>query len=37
LKDLIALKKIGVEAAVVGKALYEDRFTLKEAIEAGGN
>jgi len=37
LKDLIALKKIGVEAAVVGKALYEERFTLKEAIEAGGS
>jgi phosphoribosylformimino-5-aminoimidazole carboxamide ribotide isomerase len=33
LKDLIALKRVGVDAAVVGKALYEGRFTLKEAIE----
>ena len=34
LNDLIALKRVGVEAAVVGKALYEGRFTLKEAIKA---
>ena len=34
LNDLIALKNVGVEGAVVGKALYEDRFTLKEAIKA---
>ncbi len=33
LDDLIALKKIGVEGVVVGKALYERKFTLKEAIE----
>jgi phosphoribosylformimino-5-aminoimidazole carboxamide ribotide isomerase len=33
LDDLIALKKVDVEGAVVGKALYEGRFTLKEAIE----
>ncbi|MGF3522027.1 MAG: 1-(5-phosphoribosyl)-5-[(5-phosphoribosylamino)methylideneamino]imidazole-4-carboxamide isomerase [Candidatus Bathyarchaeia archaeon] len=33
LKDLVALKKIGVTGAVVGKALYEGRFTLKEAIK----
>jgi phosphoribosylformimino-5-aminoimidazole carboxamide ribotide isomerase len=33
LKDLIALKKIGVAGVVVGKALYEGRFTLKEAID----
>ena len=26
---------MGVEGAIVGKALYEQRFTLKEAIEAG--
>jgi phosphoribosylformimino-5-aminoimidazole carboxamide ribotide isomerase len=32
LNDLIALKNVGVEGAVVGKALYEGRFTLKEAI-----
>jgi phosphoribosylformimino-5-aminoimidazole carboxamide ribotide isomerase len=34
LNDLAALKRVGVEAAVVGKALYEGRFTLKEAIKA---
>jgi phosphoribosylformimino-5-aminoimidazole carboxamide ribotide isomerase len=34
LKDLVALKRIGVDAAVVGKALYEGKFTLKEAITA---
>ena len=33
LHDLVALKKVGVEGVVVGKALYEGRFTLKEAIE----
>ncbi len=34
--DLVALKEIGVEGAVIGKALYEGRFTLKEAIEKIG-
>jgi phosphoribosylformimino-5-aminoimidazole carboxamide ribotide isomerase len=33
LGDLVALKQVGVESAVVGKALYEGRFTLKEAIK----
>ncbi len=33
LKDLVELKRVGVDAAVVGKALYESRFTLREAIE----
>ncbi len=33
LKDLSAIKRVGADAAVVGKALYEGRFTLKEAIE----
>jgi len=33
LNDLTALKQVGVEATVVGKALYENKFTLKEAIE----
>ncbi len=37
LKDLIALKNIGIEGVVVGKALYEGRFTLKEAIKTVGN
>jgi phosphoribosylformimino-5-aminoimidazole carboxamide ribotide isomerase len=32
LNDLETLKRVGVEAAVVGKALYEGKFTLKEAI-----
>ena len=31
--DLAALKEIGVEGAVIGKALYERRFTLKEALQ----
>jgi phosphoribosylformimino-5-aminoimidazole carboxamide ribotide isomerase len=36
--DLAALKDIGVEGAVIGKALYEGRFTLKEAIlKVGAN
>jgi phosphoribosylformimino-5-aminoimidazole carboxamide ribotide isomerase len=34
--DLAALKQIGVEGAVIGKALYEGRFTLKEAIQKIG-
>ena len=33
LGDLVALKHVGVESVVVGKALYEGRFTLKEAIK----
>jgi phosphoribosylformimino-5-aminoimidazole carboxamide ribotide isomerase len=36
INDLIALKRIGVEGAVIGKALYECRFTLREAIESIG-
>ncbi len=31
--DLAILKSIGVEAVVIGKALYEGKFTLKEALE----
>lgn len=34
LKDLHELKKCGVYGVIVGKALYEKRFTLKEAMEA---
>jgi len=34
--DLAALKEIGVEGAVIGKALYEGYFTLKEAIQKIG-
>ena len=33
LGDLVALQNVGVESVVVGKALYEGRFTLKEAIK----
>jgi phosphoribosylformimino-5-aminoimidazole carboxamide ribotide isomerase len=33
LNDLAALKRVGVAAAVVGKALYEDKFTFKEALK----
>jgi phosphoribosylformimino-5-aminoimidazole carboxamide ribotide isomerase len=33
LNDLAALKWVGVEGAVVGKALYENRFTLREALK----
>jgi phosphoribosylformimino-5-aminoimidazole carboxamide ribotide isomerase len=34
--DLAALKEIGMDGAVIGKALYEGRFTLKEAIQKIG-
>jgi phosphoribosylformimino-5-aminoimidazole carboxamide ribotide isomerase len=38
LSDLAALKRVGVEGVVIGKALYEGRFTLKEALKSvGGN
>lgn len=38
LEDLINLKKIGIESAVIGKALYENHFSLKEALSiVGGN
>src|SRR4030067_1272363 len=33
LDDLVALKQVGAEGVVVGKALYEGRFTLQEALE----
>ncbi len=36
LNDLVALKRMGVEGAVIGKALYEGRFTLKEALKTVG-
>jgi phosphoribosylformimino-5-aminoimidazole carboxamide ribotide isomerase len=34
--DLVNLKEIGVDGAVIGKALYEGRFTLKQAIQTIG-
>jgi phosphoribosylformimino-5-aminoimidazole carboxamide ribotide isomerase len=36
LNDLLALKQVGVEGAVIGKALYEGRFKLKEALKTIG-
>jgi phosphoribosylformimino-5-aminoimidazole carboxamide ribotide isomerase len=36
LDDLRALKHFGVEGVVIGKALYEGKFTLKEALNAVG-
>jgi phosphoribosylformimino-5-aminoimidazole carboxamide ribonucleotide (ProFAR) isomerase len=36
LKDLAALKRTGVEGAVVGKALYEGKFTIKETLKKLG-
>ncbi|MCW4046414.1 MAG: 1-(5-phosphoribosyl)-5-[(5-phosphoribosylamino)methylideneamino]imidazole-4-carboxamide isomerase [Candidatus Bathyarchaeota archaeon] len=36
LYDLAVLKRIGVAGVVIGKALYEGRFTLKDAINAAG-
>lgn len=35
LEQLTQLKKIGISAAVIGKALYEKRFSLKQAIQQG--
>jgi phosphoribosylformimino-5-aminoimidazole carboxamide ribotide isomerase len=37
LHDLILLKNVGVVGVVVGKALYEGKFTLKEAIQITKN
>lgn len=34
--DLVALKDIGVDGAVIGKALYEGRFSLREALRKVG-
>jgi phosphoribosylformimino-5-aminoimidazole carboxamide ribotide isomerase len=34
LKDILDLRETGVEAAVVGRALYEGRFTLPQAISS---
>ena len=33
LNDLAALNRVGVAAAVVGKALYENKFTFKQALK----
>jgi phosphoribosylformimino-5-aminoimidazole carboxamide ribotide isomerase len=34
LDDIRALADAGIESVVVGRALYDERFTLAEAIEA---
>lgn len=36
LDDLRALADLGVESCIIGKALYAKRFTLPEALRAGG-
>ena len=36
INDLANLKSIGVNGAIIGKALYEGRFTLKEALQKIG-
>lgn len=36
LRQLRELEDVGIEGAIVGKALYEQRFSLREAIAAGG-
>lgn len=36
LKDIVSLSKINVEGVIVGKALYEGKFNLKEAIKELG-
>lgn len=33
IRDLIRLKQIGLKGAIIGKALYEEKFSLKEAIK----
>ena len=37
LEDLVALTKTGVEGVVVGTAIYEKKFTVKEALETVKN
>jgi phosphoribosylformimino-5-aminoimidazole carboxamide ribotide isomerase len=37
LQDLVSLSKVGVYGAIVGTALYEGKFSLKEAFEAVQN
>ncbi len=36
LRDILELRETGVEATVVGRALYEGRFTLPQAISSAG-
>ena len=36
INDLIAARDLGCDGAIVGRALYENRFTLEEALSAEG-
>jgi phosphoribosylformimino-5-aminoimidazole carboxamide ribotide isomerase len=36
IEDLINLKRLGIQGAVIGKALYEEKFSLKEALKKIG-
>lgn len=36
IEDLLNLKKIGIEGVVIGKALYENKFSLREALTIVG-
>jgi phosphoribosylformimino-5-aminoimidazole carboxamide ribotide isomerase len=35
IEEIYALKSLGVQACILGKALYEGRLSLKEAVLAG--
>lgn len=37
LQDIMMLKKTGVYGVILGRALYEKRFSLREAMEVAGN
>ena len=37
LADVIALKQLAVHGVVIGKALYENKFTLAEALAIANN
>ena len=37
IKDILALKRLGIYGAIIGKALYEGRFNLKEALRAAAD
>jgi phosphoribosylformimino-5-aminoimidazole carboxamide ribotide isomerase len=37
LDDIVALERLGVEGVIIGRALYESRFTLAEADAAGSS
>jgi phosphoribosylformimino-5-aminoimidazole carboxamide ribotide isomerase len=37
LEDLKALNSLGIDSAIIGKALYEGRFTLQEALSAASS